>query len=293
MLRADQAQAQRFHDARARLTRLSAAEAAPALREMAQRVRRDDLQMIYRAGLGHIGGDFSVIDILVTLYAAVLAVDPVHPLAAERDRLVLSKGHTAGALYATLAHCGFFARAELETFAAPQSALNGHPNRTKVPGVETNTGPLGHGFPVAVGIALSARLQASSRRTFVVLGDGELQEGSNWEAAMTAAHYGLSSLFAVVDRNMLQQGARTEDTNQLEPLAAKWASFGWEVRDVDGHDHGQLLDTFRRPGTTRPVCVIAHTIKGKGVSFMQDRVEWHHKVPDAGQVETALRELSA
>jgi len=293
MLRADQAQAQRFHDARARLARLSAAEAAPALREMAQRVRRDDLQMIYRAGLGHIGGDFSVIDILVTLYAAVLAVDPVHPLAAERDRLVLSKGHTAGALYATLAHCGFFARGELETFAAPRSALNGHPNRTKVPGVETNTGPLGHGFPVAVGIALSARLQASPRRTFVVLGDGELQEGSNWEAAMTAAHYGLSSLFAVVDRNMLQQGARTEDTNQLEPLAAKWASFGWEVRDVDGHDHGQLLDTFRRPGTTRPVCVIAHTIKGKGVSFMQDRVEWHHKVPDAGQVETAVRELSA
>lgn len=293
MLRADQAQAQRFHDVRARLARLSAAEAAPALREMAQRVRRDDLQMLYRAGLGHIGGDFSVIDILVTLYAAVLAVDPVHPLAAERDRLVLSKGHTAGALYATLAHCGFFARGELETFAAPRSALNGHPNRTKVPGVETNTGPLGHGFPVAVGIALSARLQASPRRTFVVLGDGELQEGSNWEAAMTAAHYGLSSLFAVVDRNMLQQGARTEETNQLEPLAAKWASFGWEVREVDGHDHGQLLDTFRRPGTIRPVCVIAHTIKGKGVSFMEDRVEWHHKVPDAGQVETAVRELSA
>ena len=206
---------------------------------------------------------------------------------------MLSKGHTAGALYATLAHCGFFARHELETFASPLSALNGHPNRTKVPGVETNTGPLGHGFPVAVGIALSARLQASPRRTFVVLGDGELQEGSNWEAAMTASHYGLSSLFAVVDRNRLQQGARTEETKQLEPLAAKWASFGWEVREVDGHDHAQLLDTFRRPGTTRPVCVIAHTVKGKGVSFMEDRVEWHHKVPSAEQVEIALQELSA
>lgn len=293
MLRADQGEARRFHAARSRLARLSPDGAAPILRELAQRVRRDDLQMIYRARLGHIGGDFSVIDILVTLYAAVLNVDPLHPLTAERDRLVLSKGHTAGALYATLAHCGFFARHELETFASPLSALNGHPNRTKVPGVETNTGPLGHGFPVAVGIALAARLQASPRRTFVVLGDGELQEGSNWEAAMTAAHHGLSSLFAVVDRNGLQQGARTEDTKQLEPLAAKWASFGWEVRDADGHDHAQLLGTFRRPGTTRPVCVIAHTVKGKGVSFMEDRAEWHHKVPSAEQVEVALRELAA
>jgi transketolase len=293
MLSADQDEAQRFRDARIRLARLSPAEAAPVLRAVAQRVRRDDLQMIYRARLGHIGGDFSVIDVLVTLYAAILNVDPARPRAAERDRLVLSKGHTAGALYATLAHCGFFARHELETFASPLSALNGHPNRTKVPGVETNTGPLGHGFPVAVGMALSARLQASPRRTFVVLGDGELQEGSNWEAAMTASHYGLSSVFAVVDRNRFQQGARTEETKQLEPLAAKWASFGWEVREVDGHDHEQLLDTFRRPGTTRPVCVIARTVKGKGVSFMEDRVEWHHKVPSAEQVEIALRELSA
>ena len=293
MLQPDQGDARQFRDLRARLARLSPGQAGSVLREMAQRVRRDDLQMVYRAEIGHIGGDFSVTDILVTLYAAVLDVDPIHPLAAERDRLVLSKGHTAGALYTTLAHCGFFARRELESFAAPLSALNGHPNRTKVPGVETNTGPLGHGFPVAVGIALSARLQASPRRTFVVLGDGELQEGSNWEAAMTAAHYDLSSLFAVVDRNGLQQGARTEETKQLEPLPAKWASFGWEVREVDGHDHAQLLDTFRRPGTTRPVCVIAHTVKGKGVSFMEDRVEWHHKVPTAEQVEIALQELSS
>jgi transketolase len=293
MMPADPQEARRFHDVRARLARLSPAEAAPALREMAQRVRHDDLHMVYRAGLGHLGGDFSVADILVTLYAGVLNVDPMHPLSAERDRLVLSKGHTAGALYATLARCGFFARHELATFAAPGSALNGHPNRTKVPGVETNTGPLGHGFPVAVGIALSARLQASPRRTFVVLGDGELQEGSNWEAAMTGAHYGLSALTAIVDRNRLQQGGRTEETKQLEPLAVKWASFGWEVREVDGHDHAQLLGTFRQPGTTRPVCVIAHTVKGKGVSFMEDRVEWHHKIPSAEQVQIAVQELSA
>jgi transketolase len=293
MLSVNHDEARRFRGTRARLAQLPPDQAAPVLREIAQQVRRDDLGMIHRAGLGHLGGDFSVIDILVTLYAAVLNIDPAEPLAAQRDRLVLSKGHTAGALYSTLAYCGFFARRELDTFAAPQSALNGHPNRTKVPGVETNTGPLGHGFPVAVGIALSARLQASPRRTFVVLGDGELQEGSNWEAAMTGAHYGLSSLFAVVDRNGLQQGARTEETKQLEPLADKWASFGWEVREVNGHDHAQLLDAFRRPGTTRPVCVIAHTVKGKGVSFMENRVEWHHKVPSDEQAETALRELSA
>src|SRR5579862_6950554 len=293
MLSVNHEEALRFRGTRARLTGLSPGQAAPLLAAIAQQIRRDDLRMIHRARLGHIGGDFSVTDILATLYAAVLNVDPADPRAAQRDRLVLSKGHTAGALYATLAHCGFFARSELDTFAAPHSALNGHPNRTKVPGVETSTGPLGHGFPVAVGIALSARLQASLRRTFVVLGDGELQEGSNWEAAMTASHYGLSSLLAVVDRNQLQQGARTEETKQLEPLAAKWASFGWEVREVDGHDHAQLLDMFRRPGTTRPVCVIAHTVKGKGVSFMEDRVEWHHKVPSAEQIERALQELSA
>ena len=293
MLSVNHEAALRFRGTRARLTGLSPGQAAPLLHELAQQVRRDDLRMIHRARLGHIGGDFSVIDILVTLYAAVLNVDPAEPLADWRDRLVLSKGHTAGALYATLAHSGFFSRRELETFAAPLSALNGHPNRTKVPGVETNTGPLGHGFPVAVGIALSAQLQRVPRRTFVVLGDGELQEGSNWEAAMTAAHYGLSALCAVVDRNRLQQGAGTEETKQLEPLADKWVSFGWEVREVNGHDHAQLLAAFRRPGTDRPVCVIAHTVKGKGVSFMEDRVEWHHKVPSDEQAELALRELSS
>src|SRR6201986_3444607 len=213
MLMADLAGARRFAALRARLSPLTPVQAAPALRELASRVRRDDLQMVYRARLGHLGGDFSVTDILVALYAAVLNVDPAHPLLAERDRLVLSKGHTAGALYATLAHCGFFARHELDTFAGPLSALNGHPNRTKVPGVETNTGPLGHGLPVAVGMAGGARLSKSDRRVYVVLGDGELQEGSNWEAAMTAGHRGLANLTAVVDRNRLQQGARTEETN--------------------------------------------------------------------------------
>ena len=292
MLIANAQGAQEFRDLRARLADADPAEKVAALTEMARTVRRQDLLMIDRAGLGHIGGDFSVTDILVTLYGAVLHIDPEDPHGPERDRLVLSKGHCAGALYATLARCGFFPESELETFMAPLSALNGHPNRTKVPGIETNTGPLGHGFPVAVGAALAAQLQASPRRTFVVLGDGELQEGSNWEAAMTAAHYGLSSLTAVVDRNRLQQGARTEDTKRLEPLADKWTSFGWEVREVNGHDYQQLLAALVPTGSDRPVCVIANTVKGKGVSFMEDRVEWHHKVPNAEQVQSALEELS-
>jgi transketolase len=262
------------------------------LEDLAASVRRTVVTMVDRAGLGHIGGDLSVTDILVTLFGAVLDVDPADPTRFDRDRFILSKGHCAGALYATLAHRGFFERDELRTFMAPLSALNGHPNRTKVPGVETNTGPLGHGFPVGVGCALAAKLRGLDYRTFVVLGDGELQEGSNWEAAMTAAHYGLDNLTAIVDRNRLQQGASTADTKELEPLPDKWAAFGFEVRVVDGHDYAELLEAFAPAKEGKPVAVIANTIKGKGVSFMENRVEWHHKVPTAEQVELAIAELT-
>jgi transketolase len=262
------------------------------LEEMAADVRRTVVTMVDQAGLGHIGGDMSVTDILVTLFGAVLDVDPSDPTRGDRDRFILSKGHCAGALYATLALTGFFSRDELSTFMAPLSALNGHPNRTKVPGVETNTGPLGHGFPVGVGCALAAKLRGLDYRTFVVLGDGELQEGSNWEAAMTAAHYDLDNLTAIVDRNRLQQGATTADTKDLEPLPDKWAAFGFEVRVIDGHDHAQLLEAFEPSRTAKPVAVIANTIKGKGISFMEDRVEWHHKVPSTEQVQIALQELA-
>jgi transketolase len=293
MLAVDQARAGEFLASRRRLATSGAAATVQAVEALARQVRLSDLEMIGHAGLGHIGSDFSVVDILATLYGGVLQVDPARPHDPERDRLILSKGHSAGALYATLAHCGFFPLAELTTFAQALSSLNGHPNRTKVPGVETNTGPLGHGFPVAVGCALAAQLQGSARRTFVVLGDGELQEGSNWEAAMTASHYGLASLTAVVDRNGLQQGARTEQTKQLEPLPDKWVSFGWEVRVVDGHDHGKLLAAMAPSSTGKPVCVLANTVKGKGVSFMEDRVEWHHKVPTREQIVAARQELSA
>jgi len=196
-------------------------------------------------------------------------------------------------LYTTLAHAGFFPLDELATFAQPLSRLNGHPNRTKVPGVEINTGPLGHGLPVAVGCALGAKMDGAAWRTFVLTGDGELQEGSNWEAALSAAHYRLDNLTVIVDRNGLQQGDFTERTMHLDPLADKWRAFGWSVREVKGHDVGALLDVFDQLPFEwgRPNCIIAHTHKGRGVSFMQDRPAWHHRVPTAEEFAQALREL--
>lgn len=292
MLTVDAPRAASYTDRRKELSDASVEDVTASLQKMATRIRLSDLEMINRAKLGHIGGDFSVADILATLYGAVLNVDPANPTAPDRDRFILSKGHCAGALYSTLAYCGFFPEVELESFAQNLSPLNGHPNRNKVPGVETNTGPLGHGFPVAVGHAIAAKLQGSGRRTFVVMGDGEMQEGSNWEAAMTASHYELGNLTAIVDRNRLQQGARTEDTKQLEPFTDKWAAFGFEVREIDGHDYAQLLKALEPSATGRPVAVVANTIKGKGVSFMEDRVEWHHKVPSDEQVQEAIKELT-
>ncbi len=270
----------------------SAADRINRLANTSREARRSIVRMIDAARAGHIGGDLSVTDILTTLFFSVLRLDPQHPERFDRDRLILSKGHCAAALYTMLALRGFIERDLLLDYMKPFSALNGHPNRLKVPGVEANTGPLGHGLPIGVGSAIASRLSGLGWRTFVVLGDGELQEGSNWEAAMSAGHRGLDNLAAVVDRNRLQQGARTEDTNRLEPLADKWRAFGWEVREVDGHDHQKLYEAFTAEHPGRPLCVIAATIKGKGVSFIEDRVEWHHKVPTSGQVESALKELS-
>jgi transketolase len=263
-----------------------------ALGIFAKQIRRSVLGMIDSAQLGHIGGDFSVSDILATLFGGVLQIDPAQPLLATRDRFVLSKGHCAAALYSTLALSGFFDPARLGSFMAPLSPLNGHPNRRKVPGVETNTGPLGHGLPVAVGCAIAAQMEGATRRTFVVLGDGELQEGSNWEAAMFAGHRKLGNLCAIVDRNRLQQGAPVAATNELEPLADKWRAFGWDVHEIDGHDYAALYDVFTAPATGKPRFVIANTIKGKGVSFMEGGVEWHHKVPSKEQVVKAYAELA-
>ena len=263
------------------------------LREAARLVRRRDIQMVRAAGLGHIGGEFSVIDVLVTLYLHSMNVTPETVEDPERDRLVLSKGHAAAALYTTLAVAGFIPPAELSTFMQPESMLNGHPANTKIAAVEASTGPLGHGLPIAVGMAMAAKLDGSPRRTFVVLGDGEMQEGSNWEALMTAGNHKLAGLTAVIDRNRLQQGARVEATNDLEPLADKLAAFGWDVVEVDGHDHRALADAFAAvpAGSGRPTAIIARTNKGHPVSFMSDNVAWHHKVPTEQQVEAALLEL--
>ena len=271
---------------------LAPGERSRRLAETALEVRRSIVAMIGQARAGHIGGDLSVTDILTTLFFGVLKVDPSTPDLVDRDRFILSKGHCSAALYSVLALRGFIPRDLLSTFMQPLSPLNGHPNRRRVPGVEANTGPLGHGLPIGVGSAIASRLSERNWRTFVVLGDGELQEGSNWEAAMAAGHRGLDNLVAVVDRNRLQQGARTEETNRLEPLADKWTAFGWDAVEIDGHDHRALYDRFVAPRKGKPLCVIANTIKGKGVSFIEDRVEWHHKTPSPEQVELALGELA-
>jgi transketolase len=271
----------------------SDAAAATTLREHAAHVRRVSLQMVHRAGLGHPGGDLSAADILAVLYFDILRHEPRTPSRADRDRFILSKGHCSAALYATLAHAGFFAEQELRGYMQPLSPLNGHPDRNKVVGVEANTGPLGHGLPIAVGLALAAKMDRAAWRTFVLTGDGELQEGSNWEAAMTASHCELDNLTLIVDRNRLQQGDATEQTVSLEPLRDRWQAFGWSAVDVDGHDVLALRDTLRRVPLTpgRPTCLIAHTHKGRGVSFMEDKVEWHHRVPTTAELERALREL--
>ncbi len=263
------------------------------LRAASSEIRRCIVETIARPRMGHIGGDLSVTDILVTLFFGVMRYRADAPDWADRDRFILSKGHCSAALYSVLARAGYFPPGLLAEFMAPLSPLNGHPNRRKVPGVEANTGPLGHGLPIAVGCAVASRIARADWRSYVVLGDGELQEGSNWEAAMYAGHRGLDSLTAIVDRNRLQQGARTEETNALEPLADKWRAFGWEVHEVDGHDHAALLDAIEAPRRGKPRFIVARTLKGKGVSFIEDRVEWHHKAPSAEQAKQALEELAS
>lgn len=272
----------------------SAPQDLSALAAAARRIRRRSLQMTHAARLGHPGGDFSAADILATLYLSILRLDPANPAWPERDRFILSKGHCSGALYAALVEAGFLPLSALETYQKPLSLLNGHPDRNKVAGVEANTGPLGHGLSIGVGTAKAAKITGLGYRTFVLTGDGELQEGSNWEAAMAASHFALDNLTVIVDRNRLQQGARTEATISLEPLAERWRSFGWHAVEVNGHDLGQLHATLHAvplaPG--QPTCIIANTVKGRGVSFMEDRAEWHHHVPTDAELVAALAELA-
>lgn len=266
---------------------------AAELKEIARDIRKDALRGIHAAGSGHPGGSFSVTDILTVLYFNVMNVDPEDPGMEGRDRFVLSKGHAAPALYSTLAHRGFFDPEELLTLRHIDSRLQGHPDMHKCPGVEVSTGSLGQGFSVAVGMAIADKLDGKDRRTFVVTGDGELQEGIIWEAALTAAKYGLSNLIAVVDWNNLQIDGVVDVVKKVAPIDAKFEAFGWEVFNVDGHDMQALLDTFDKALKTegKPVCIVAKTVKGKGVSFMENQAGWHGKAPSDEQLEAALNEL--
>ena len=256
--------------------------------------RRDVLTFICSCRAGHTGGSLSCLDIINVLYNSVMDITPENFGSTDRDFYIQSKGHSVEALYVVLADRGFFDRSELETGNRFQSRLIGHPTR-KVPGVEQNTGGLGHGLSVSVGLALAAKLDGRSSRVFCLLGDGELAEGSNWEAAMTGTHYKLDNLTAIVDRNRLQISGLTEEVHQLEPLADKWTAFGWKVHETNGNDVEALsVELGAVPFTAgMPSLLIANTVKGKGVSFMENQPAWHHRVPTPGEFEQAMRELKA
>ncbi len=276
-------------------------EGTRALEEIARQVRREVLKAVAHAKAGHIGGPLSAADILTALYFAVLDVRPEEPTWPERDRFVLSKGHSAIALYAVLALRGYFPVAELSTFDEIDSRLQGHPDMKALPGLDMSSGALGLGFSAAVGIALGAKLAHDRFRTFVMLGDGECNEGIVWEGAHVAERYGLDNLVAIVDKNDLQQfnwrgggpyGRRAPYTDA--ELRRRWAAFGWSVSEVDGHDVEAVVVALRsaREGVGRPAVIIAHTVKGKGVSFMENNFRWHSKVPTDEELAAALAELA-
>lgn len=261
-------------------------------RILAQDIRIEALKMVHRAQASHIGSALSISDIVAVLYGQILNFDPQKPTWEDRDRFILSKGHACVAVYAALAECGFIKPEELLSYGQDHSALMNHISH-KVAGVEFSTGSLGHGLPFGTGKALAARRLRQDWRTYVLLSDGELGEGSNWEAMLFAAHHQLDRLTAIVDYNKLQSLTTVDKTLRLEPLADKARSFGWAVREVDGHDHEAMGDLFGGGPweAGKPSFLIAHTIKGKGVSFMENTVEWHYKSPSADQLEQALVEL--
>lgn len=260
--------------------------------DLARRMRRQALQMVHRARASHIGSALSICDIVAVLYGQVLQVDPEQPAADLRDRFILSKGHACVAVYAALAETGFFPVEDLLRYGQDHSALMNHISH-KVVGVEFSTGSLGHGLPFGAGKALAAKRLRQDWRTFVLLSDGELGEGSNWEAMMFAAHHGLDNLIAVIDYNKLQSLTTIEKTLRLEPLAEKLEAFGWAVREIDGHDHDSLLQALSSVPweASKPSVLIAHTTKGKGVSFMEGSVQWHYSTPNAEQLALALAEI--
>lgn len=258
-------------------------------------IRKNIIKMIEKSGQGHIGPALSIADLITALYFNVLRVNPKDPHWEERDRFILSKGHSCAALYAALAEAGFFPENTLDTFMQLDTNLAGHPDMRRVPGVEMSTGSLGHGLPVGIGIALSMRLDNRNCRIFVLMGDGENQEGSVWESAMAAAHYKLENLVAIVDRNRLEIDGSTESVMGLEPLREKWKSFGWQVKEIDGHNIEEIVEALKAVPILKgkPSVIIAHTIKGKGVSFMENKIEWHYRPLSKEEAEQALQELNS
>ena len=260
-------------------------------------IRRNGLEMARISRGSHIGSVLSVAEIIAVLYTSVLNVDPRNPKKPDRDRLILSKGHAGSAVYAALAETGFFPVEQLKTHYANGSILSGHVSHKGVPGVEVSTGALGHGLGIGTGMALGAKMDGSQWRTYVVLGDGECDEGSVWESVLQAAQYRLDGLIAVVDYNHMQSLFSVEDTLALEPFEQKWTDFGWNARSVDGHDTEALKEAFdwarENAGSRKPSVILAHTVKGKGVSFMENEILWHYRTPQGEEYEAALKELEA
>jgi len=263
-------------------------------RQLAKKVRKHVLEMTSRGGSAHVASAFSIADILAVLYGSVLRVNASDPESPNRDRFILSKGHAGSAVYAVLAECGFFDLEKLKTHYQDGSDLSGHVSHKGLPGVEFSTGSLGHGLGVGAGMAMAAKMDGRNNRVVVLLSDGECDEGSNWEAILFAAHHKLNNLVAIVDYNKIQSLDTIANTLALEPFNEKWSSFGWQVIEVDGHDHEVLKEALTPSvDTGKPICIIAHTTKGKGVSFMENQVLWHYRTAKGEEFENAMAQLDS
>lgn len=263
--------------------------------KIAKEIRKKILKMIFISQASHIGSALSCVEILVVLYFKVMKINPNNPSAENRDRFILSKGHAASALYATLAQRGFFPQKILDTYCLNGGRLPGHVTKDCVPGVETSTGSLGHGLAVGAGMTLAGKFDNKKYRVFALMSDGECDEGSVWETTLFASHHKLDNLIAIIDYNKLQAFGKTRDVLNLEPLKEKWTSFGWQVKEIDGHNFTQIEKVLSKIPfkKNKPSLIIAHTIKGKGISFMENKLEWHYKSPSEKEYAFALKELNS
>lgn len=259
--------------------------------QLAKASRVEILKMTHRAGASHVGSALSVVDVLAVLYQTVAKISPSSVDSSDRDCVILSKGHACAALYSVLALKGFFPMNWLERYCTDGAELSGHVTSAYIPGVELSTGSLGHGLPYGLGIQMSRKRSGISGRTFVIMSDGECDEGTTWESALIASHHDLDSLIVIIDRNGIQSMGSTEDTLALEPFQSKWESFGWNVHTLDGHNHGAISTVLSLPSTGKPTCIIANTIKGKGVDYMENQVLWHYRTPSENDLESALNQI--